>query len=140
MEENVLHEKHSGGGPPWVIHIFGLWVPQVIPWHQYLVTFRHPHGLTSTLCSHIWIFWVFVGRCGVHGQGCVCWHAPNLFDKPQRELEIENNRKVRSSKHVSWLSTLWKGRGAFWNSKMGLGRIDKLQPLTRAYTKPTQSG
>jgi len=36
-------------------------------------------------------------------------------------------------------STL-KGRRACWSSGMGLGRVDKLHSLTRAYTKPTQGG
>jgi hypothetical protein len=33
-----------------------------------------------------------------------------------------------------------RGRGAFWNSSMGLGRVDKLHSLTQAYTQPTQGG
>jgi len=33
-----------------------------------------------------------------------------------------------------------RGRGACWSSRMGLGRVDKLHSLTRAYTQPIQSG
>jgi hypothetical protein len=33
-----------------------------------------------------------------------------------------------------------RGRGACWSSGMGLGGVDKLHSLTRAYTKPTQGG
>ncbi len=33
-----------------------------------------------------------------------------------------------------------RGRGVGWSSGMGLGRVDKLQSLTRACTQPTQSG
>jgi hypothetical protein len=33
-----------------------------------------------------------------------------------------------------------KGKGAYWSSNLGLGRVDKLQSLTRACTQPTQSG
>ncbi len=33
-----------------------------------------------------------------------------------------------------------RGRGAGWSSGMGLRRIDKLHSLTRACTKPSQSG
>jgi len=33
-----------------------------------------------------------------------------------------------------------KGRGACWSFEMGLGRVDKLYSLTRAYTQPTQGG
>jgi len=53
------------------------------------------------------------------------------------------NRKQRKSKelgHAPCLAALWRGKGARWSSRMGLGRIDKLHLLTRAYTKPTQGG
>jgi hypothetical protein len=30
--KNVLHEQHDCGGPFWAVHIFGPWVPKVIPW------------------------------------------------------------------------------------------------------------
>jgi len=33
-----------------------------------------------------------------------------------------------------------RGRGAYWSSGMGLGRVNKLHSLTQAYTKPTQGG
>jgi hypothetical protein len=52
----------------------------------------------------------------------------------------KKQRKSKESRHVPWFAALWKGRGACWSSKMGLGRIDKLHLLTRAYIKPTQGG
>jgi hypothetical protein len=48
--------------------------------------------------------------------------------------------KGKQSRHAPWFATLWRGRGACWSSGMGLGRIDKLQLLTRTCTKPTQGG
>jgi len=40
--------------------------------------------------------------------------------------------------HVLWFVALWRGRGAGWSSRMGLGRVDKLHSLTQTCTKPTQ--
>jgi hypothetical protein len=68
------------------------------------------------------------------------WHVPKLLNRLQGEFKIEDCEKVRSPGHVPWLSALWKGRGACWSSEMGLGRIDKLQSITRTCTTPTQSG
>jgi hypothetical protein len=48
--------------------------------------------------------------------------------------------KSKESGHAPWLIALWKGRGACWSSRMGLGRVDKLHSLTRTCTKPTQGG
>jgi hypothetical protein len=55
---------------------------------------------------------------------------------------IPNRKQCKSkeSRHVPWFVALWKGRGACWSSRMGLGRIDKLQLLTRTCTKLTQGG
>jgi hypothetical protein len=64
---------------------------------------------------------------------------PSSLIDSQRESNVENNEKVRSSGHALWLLTLWKGRRVCWSFRMGLGRIDKLQSITRTYTKPTQS-
>ncbi len=47
-------------------------------------------------------------------------------------------RKNKESRHAPWLASLWKGKGACWSSKMGLGRVDKLYLLTQTCTKPTQ--
>jgi hypothetical protein len=47
----------------------------------------------------------------------------------------EGGVRARSLAH----NTL-RGRGACWSSGMGLGRVDKLHSLTRAYAQRTQSG
>jgi len=67
------------------------------------------------------------------------WPAPNSL----RDSNVSLNRKQQKSKesrHTPWLAALWRGRRACWSSEMGLGRIDKLQLLTRTCTKPTQNG
>jgi hypothetical protein len=68
------------------------------------------------------------------------WRAPKLLDRLQRESTVENNGRVGSSGHAPWLSTLWRGRGAWWSLRMWLGRIEKLQSITQTCTKLTQSG
>jgi hypothetical protein len=65
-----------------------------------------------------------------------------LSTPKETQMQVPNWKqwKSKESRHVPWLVTLWKGRGVCWNSGMGLGRIDKLQLLTRTCTKLTQSG
>ncbi len=55
------------------------------------------------------------------------------------ESQTENNGKAKSRGH-SLARNTQRGRRACWSSRMGLGRIDKLQLPTRTCTKPTQSG
>jgi len=54
---------------------------------------------------------------------------------PKQETTEDGGVRAHSLAH----NTL-RGRGACWSSEMGLGRVDKLHSLTRAYTKPTQGG
>jgi len=67
------------------------------------------------------------------------WHAPNSL----KDSNVSLNRKQQKSKdsgHTPWFTELCRGRGACWSFEMGLGRIDKLQLLTRTCTKLTQNG
>jgi len=43
--------------------------------------------------------------------------------------------KSKGSKHAPKFVALWRGKGAWWSSGMGLRRIDKFHLLTQAYTK-----
>jgi hypothetical protein len=65
------------------------------------------------------------------------WRTPNSSKDPNVGPSSSGRRRSRgtlpSSQHL-------RGRGACWSSGMGLGRVDKLQSLTRAYTRPSQSG
>ncbi len=58
-------------------------------------------------------------------------------------LKCESKQKITKKGGVGACSlahNTLRGRGACQSSKMGLGRVDKLHSLTRAYTKPTQGG
>ncbi len=58
-------------------------------------------------------------------------------------LKCESKQKITEEGGVracSLAHNALRGRGACWSSGMGLGRVDKLHSLTRAYTPPTQSG
>ncbi len=85
-------------------------------------------------------FWTFVSHsqflsfdvawCLTHSQ-----LLKGLKYEPKQKIAEEGGVGARSLAH----NTL-RGRGACWSSGMGLGRINKLHSLTRAYTQPTQSG
>ncbi len=55
--------------------------------------------------------------------------------EPKQKAAEKGGVGARSLAH-----NILRGRGACWNSGMGLRRIDKLHSLTRACTQPTQSG
>jgi hypothetical protein len=59
-----------------------------------------------------------------------------LFTKLKSESKYKTTEGGGVGAHSVVHNTL-KGRGACWSSRMGLGRVDKLHSLTRAYTKPT---
>jgi hypothetical protein len=58
-------------------------------------------------------------------------------------LKSESKYKTAEGGRVgacSLVHNTLRGRGVCWSFGMGLGRVDKLYSLTRAYTQPTQSG
>jgi hypothetical protein len=67
-EEDFLFEQHSGPRPLRVIHIFGHWIPRVLPQCHYLATIGHPQTLTTILCAHGWVFWELVKWSCLYGR------------------------------------------------------------------------
>jgi hypothetical protein len=50
-----------------------------------------------------------------------------------KNSDVRPKQKQQKNKKLElapWLAALWRGRGAYWSSGMGLGRIDKLQLFT----------
>jgi hypothetical protein len=65
-------------------------------------------------------------------------HPPTPW-RTQMWVQVKGSGKRRSRGTLPSSQHL-RGRGACWSSGMGLGQVDKLHSLTRACTRPSQSG
>jgi hypothetical protein len=74
-------------------------------------------------------------------------YVPRVYKMTHSQLleGLKNESKYKTAKGGgigarSLAHNTLRGRGACSNSGMGLGRVNKLHSLTRAYTQPIQGG
>ncbi len=108
-----------------------------------------------SLCTNIWwqlsIFApniiaqkCFLGIVLVFDLESTCW-PPCVLTHSQLLIRLKSESKYKTTERggvgaCSLAHNTLKGRGACWNSGMGLRRVDKLHSLTQACTQPTQGG
>jgi hypothetical protein len=119
--------------------IFLFLLPNSFGWNFLLLGGFFHHGLLDWLTGLIWCHRDFPINESNSTRALIPSDALLTPWRTQTWIPNKKQRKGKESRHTPWFTALWRGRGACWSSRMGLGRFDKLYLFTRACTKPTQS-